>query len=42
MFEIKRAISFYKKFRFEKIGTFPGFMKVDGEYADCAIMCLRL
>ena len=38
----KRAISLYKKFGFEKIGTFPGFMKIDGKDIDCDIMCLQL
>lgn len=38
----KRAISLYKKFGFEKVGTFPGFMKIDGKDIDCDIMCLQL
>lgn len=36
-----RAIALYKKFGFETVGTFPGFMKIDGKLADCDIMCLR-
>ena len=36
------AISLYKKFGFEVIGTFKGFVKVDGEYFDCHIMGLLL
>ena len=38
----KRAISLYKKFGFEKVGTFPGFMKIDGKDIDCDIMCVQL
>ncbi len=37
-----RAISLYKKFGFEKVATFPGFMKIDGEDIDCDIMRLKL
>lgn len=37
-----RAIALYKKFGFETIGTFCGFMKINGTYADCDIMRLRL
>ena len=36
-----RAIALYKKFGFETVGTFPGFMKIDGKSVDCDIMCLR-
>lgn len=38
----ERAIALYKKFGFETIGTFKGFMKINGEYADCDIMRLSL
>lgn len=38
----KRAIALYKKFGFETIGTFPGFMKIDGELAAYDMMCLHL
>lgn len=36
------AISLYRKFGFEKVGTFRGFMKINGEYVDCDIMRLSL
>lgn len=34
----ERAIALYRKFGFETIGTFKGFMKINGEYIDCDIM----
>ena len=37
-----RAIDLYKKFGFEKIGHFKGFLKIDGEYADFDLMNLYL
>ena len=37
-----RAIALYQKFGFKKIGTFPGFMKIDGKDIDCDIMCMHL
>ena len=37
-----RAIALYKKFGFEQIGTFEGFMKIDGNDVDCDIMRLHL
>lgn len=37
-----RAIALYKKFGFEKIGTFPALMKINGENIDCDIMVLDL
>ena len=37
-----RAIALYRKFGFQKIGTFKGFMKINGEYIDSDIMCLHL
>ena len=36
------AISLYRKFGFETVGTFKGFMKIRGEYVDCDIMWLNL
>lgn len=36
------AIYLYKKFGFEIIGTFKGFMMIDGTYVDCHIMELNL
>ena len=38
----ERAIALYKKFGFETIGTFPCFMKINGEDVNCDIMRLRL
>lgn len=38
----ERAIALYKKFGFQKIGTFKGFMKIDGKYVSCDIMALAL
>lgn len=37
-----RAIHLYQKFGFEKIGTFPGFFKIDGAYVDFDLMNLYL
>lgn len=37
-----RAIALYKKFGFEKVGTFNGFMKINGEDVSCDIMRLNL
>ena len=37
-----RAIGLYRKFGFEKVGNFKGFMKIHGEYVDCDIMRLIL
>lgn len=33
-----RAIHLYEKFGFEKIGTFPGFLKIDGKWIDFDMM----
>ena len=38
----ERAIALYRKFGFETVGTFKGFMKIRGEYVDCDIMRLSL
>lgn len=38
----ERAIALYKKFGFETVGTFCGFMKINGKYVDCDIMRLCL
>lgn len=38
----KRAISLYRRFGFEKIGTFDGYMKVNGKDVSCDIMRLNL
>ena len=38
----KRAIALYKKFGFEKVGTFGGFMRVNGEDVSCDIMRVQL
>ena len=38
----KRAIALYKKFGFETIGKFDGFMKFNGKYVSCDIMRLCL
>lgn len=38
----RRAISLYKKFGFETVGTFDGFMKINGEDISCDIMRLHL
>lgn len=37
-----RAIALYKKFGFEAIGTFRGFLKIDGQHVDCDMMQLHL
>ena len=37
-----RAISLYRKFGFEKIGTYEKFFKIDGEYFDAILMTLCL
>lgn len=37
-----RAIALYKKFGFETLGIFPGFMKISGEDIGCDIMWLHL
>lgn len=38
----KRAIHLYEKYGFRRIGTFPGFFKIDGEYIDFELMCLDM
>ena len=38
----ERAIRLYEKFGFQKIGTIPAFLKVNGETFDCDYMVLRL
>lgn len=38
----ERAIRLYKKFGFQKIGTFEGFFKIDGKYIDFDLMELFL
>lgn len=38
----ERAKALYKKFGFETIGIFDGFMKINGEYVSCDIMRLAL
>ena len=38
----KRAIALYKKFGFETVGTFCGFMKINDKYVNCDIMHLHL
>lgn len=38
----ERAIGLYRKFGFETIGTFRGFMKIDGEPVAYDMMCLHL
>lgn len=38
----ERAIALYKKFGFETIGTFRGFLKINGQDVDCDIMQLHL
>ena len=37
-----RAIRLYENFGFQKIGTIPAFLKVNGETFDCDYMVLRL
>ena len=36
------SISIHKKFGFETVGKFEGFMKINGEYIDCDMMRLCL
>ena len=38
----ERAIKLYEKYGFEKIGTFKGFFKIDGEKVDFDLMNLYL
>jgi len=38
----KRAIRLYEKHGFKKTGTFPGYMKINGELVDCDLMALKL
>lgn len=38
----ERAIALYKRFGFEKLGTFKGYMKIHGADVDCDFMRLRL
>lgn len=38
----QRAINFYKKFGFEKIGYFKHFSKINGEYEDAMLMNLYI
>ena len=38
----ERAIALYKKFGFETIGTFRGFLKINGQDVDCDMMQLHL
>lgn len=38
----ERAIALYKKFGFEKVGTFIGYMKIEGTDVSCDIMRLSL
>ena len=38
----ERAIELYKKFGFEKIGQFKGYLKINGEYVDCDLMNLHI
>lgn len=37
------AIHLYEKFGFQKYGTFPGFLKINGKWidADCMVLSLR-
>lgn len=37
-----RAILPYRKYGFESIGRFNGFMKIDGRYIDLELMRLQL
>lgn len=37
-----RAIKLYEKYGFQKIGSFPGFLKINGEYVDFDLMNLYL
>ena len=36
------VISLYRKYGFESIGRFNGFMKTDGRYIDLELMRLQL
>ncbi len=38
----ERAINLYKKYGFEKIGQFKGYLKIDGEHIDCDFMNLYM
>ena len=38
----ERAIALYKRFGFEKVGTFDGYMKIDGIDISCDFMRLSL
>lgn len=38
----ERAIALYKRFGFEKVGTFNGYMKINGIDVNCDIMRLCL
>lgn len=38
----KRAIALYKKFGFQKLCTFPGFFKINGELVDFDFMNLEI
>ena len=38
----ERALALYKRFGFEKVGKFDGFMKINGESVSCNIMRLDL
>ena len=37
-----RALRLYEKFGFVRIGHYPGFFKIGGEYFDCELMNLYL
>lgn len=38
----ERAVRLYKKFGFETVGVFEGFLKINGEDVSCDIMRLKL
>ena len=38
----RRAIHLYQKYGFKKIGSFPGFLKINGKYIDVDLMHLYL
>lgn len=38
----ERGINLYKKYGFEKMGQFKGYLKVDGEFIDCDFMNLYI
>ena len=38
----RRAIHLYEKFGFVRVGVYPGYTKVGGEYYDADVMCLDL